>query len=270
MTLYQRGIPQVVEATADGTGLGKTFSITRLRYHYERHGVPATVIRIESRGIMQRSQREGDIFIATEEFAQARRRVGGLAGVLQPAFARIAEAAGKNEAVLIDWAGGQAQNRLEVMAATGFHERLAELKVRGASLVVTTNVVARMREAAENLAETARVAPGLKRMLLLNERLGEFVFAPHSAAQKAYEEMLAAAKGAVIRLPEIGGDAWPLCEANGLTLPRVVRAEPGELAELLGESAFIAKVVINEVAAWWLASEKELQRAFPFPKPAKK
>jgi len=270
MSLYQRGIPQVIDVSADGTALGKSFNVTRLRYHYERHGVPTTVVRIESRGIMQQRLRETDLFIPTEEFAQARRRVGGLAGVLQPAFDKIADAAAKEEAVLFDWPGGQAKNRLDVLLATGFDKGLAALNVRGASVTVSTNVVARMREAAENLVETARVAPGLQRVLLLNERLGDFAFVPGSTAHKAHEEMLAAPKQAVIQIPEIGGDAWPLCEANGLSLPRVVKAQPSELAQLLGVSPFIAQVIINEVATWWVATEREFGRAFPFPKPTKK
>lgn len=268
--LAELGIPQVVEATADGTGVGKTTGITRLRYHYERSGIKTTLVRIESRGVEHRPPlRAKDLFIPTESFAEAKRRVGGLAGVLAPAFARIAEAAHDNEAVLFDWAGGQVQNRLEIFAATGFDERLAERQVIGCSLIPTTNVVTRMREATKNLIDTARVAPGLRRILLLNERFGPFEFVSGGTAQAVHRDMLAAAHGSVIRFGEIGGDSWQICEDHDLTLPEVVRSKPAELADRIGQDAFIAKAVITELAAWWTASAQELVREFPLPAPTK-
>ena len=269
-TLADQKVPQFIEATADGTALGKSFTIERLRYHYERHGIKTTIVRIESRGVAHRPLRESDIFIPTEEFAQSKRRIGGLAGVLQPLFAAIARAAQNETAVLLDWAGGHAQNRLEVLTATAFDERLAELCVRGCSVTITSNVVARMREATDNLLKTAETAPGLTRKLLLNGHRGPFVFPADTTAHAAYRDLLTAAKGAVMRLPEIGGDAWPICEANSLSMLQVLRATPKELAELVNQDPFIAKAVINEIAAWWVTSEKEIKREFPLPKPSNK
>lgn len=267
--LATRGISQLIELTADGTALGKSLATIRLRHHYEQHGVRTTVVWIESAGVQPRHRRASDVFIATESFTEANGQPGALAGLLAPAFVKIAEAAAKEEAVLVDWAGGQAQNWLEVLAATGFDDRLAELEIRGRSVVVTTNATARMHEAAANLADTARLAPGLARTLLLNERNGAFRFIAGTASADAYRSLLDAAQGSVIRFARIRGESWQSCEDAGFSLPAVVRAAPALIAEKTKLDPFTAAACVSECGAWWAATEKELSGVFPFAAAAK-
>ena len=267
--LATRGISQLIELTTDGAALGRSLAPFRLRHHYEQRRARTTVVWI---GFPPASSRGTDA-PATCSLDEASPRP-----TVRPArwpacwprpSSRIAEAAAKEEAVLVDWAGGQAQNRLEVLAATGFDDRLAELEIRGRSVVVTTNATARMHEAAANLADTARLAPGLARTLLLNERNGAFRFIAGTASADAYRSLLDAAQGSVIRFARIRGESWQSCEDAGFSLPAVVRAAPALIAEKTKLDPFTAAACVSECGAWWAATEKELSGVFPFAAAAK-
>jgi hypothetical protein len=263
--LSETSPPHVVEFTADGTGVGKSFSAWRTRYHYELAGIPTTLVRIESRGV-EKALRKTDIFIPVESFAQAGRMPGGLAGVLQPLFATVASATKTKSAVIIDWAGGLARHRAEILAATRFDERLAELDVIGLSFVVTTNGTDRMKQAAENLRTVKQAAPGLLRCLLLNKRFGGFSFIAGSDPAAVYRDLLKAAQDGcgTVTLPAIAGESWKYCEDAGLTLPQVMSFTSGEIAKRTGLDAFTATACATEVAAFWDLSEKELSRVLRF------
>src|SRR5665213_3306057 len=145
--LTDTALPLVIEFTADATGVGKTLAAWRTRYHCDLAGIATTMVRIETRGVAQRLRR-GDIFIPVENFAQAAQRPGGIAGVLAPLSAAIANVAHRRSVVIVDWAGGLAQHHVAHLVATHFDEQLTELGVTGLSFVVTTNRTEQMRQAA--------------------------------------------------------------------------------------------------------------------------
>ena len=262
----QAAFPQVIDLGADATGVGKTTMAWRLIYHYAQHGIATTIVRIETRGVAMPPQKVPTVFIAVEDFALAGRLPGGLAGVVRPMFAAIERAAETGGAVIVDWAGGMAQNRHQILAATGFDERLADLNLLGLSVVVTTNATDRMRQCAHYLSHTAEIAPGLRRALLLNERLGDFDFPDGSEPATAYRELLQAA-GRIprIRMPAIVGESWQICESAGLTMPAVIQSSPAFISQRTGLDRFTATAVITEIAAWWDATQTELDRVFRLP-----
>jgi hypothetical protein len=256
----------VIEFSADATGVGKSLAALRTRYYFDARDVPNVLVSIETRGVeAYRKRRRGDLFIATEDFKRAQELPGGLVGVLRPLFDAIERAAKANAVVIIDWPGGQAQNRLQVLAATGFDQRLAELQVAGLSVVVTTCLSDRMRQAAANLVKTHEVAPSLQRALLLNERGGAFKFAAGSAPAAAYRELQRAAAGVpVVRFPAIEAESWQECEAAGFSLPGLIRATPAAIAERTRLDRFSAAACSAEVAAWWTLTEQSLTPVLPF------
>jgi hypothetical protein len=270
LPLTETSLPHYVEFTADGTAVGKSFFGTRVRYHYELAGLRTTLVRIESRGV-DKPLRKTDVYIPVENFAQASRLPGGMVGVLRPLFDAIAAAAKTQGVVIVDWAGGLARLRVEMLASTRFDERLAELGVAGLSFFVTTNPTDRMRQAAANLADSQLAAPGLARALLLNKRLGDFDFLAGSGPAAAFRDLHNAAQGCpVLAFEGIAGESWKICEDAALTMPFVVRSKPAEIAARTGLDDFTAAACGTEVAAWWATSDAELQRVLRFrPAPAK-
>ena len=259
-------LPQVIELSADATSVGKTTAAWRIRHYCDQRGIKTILVTIESRGItVGRALRPGDVVIATEDFRRAKELPGGLAGVLRPLSTAIERAARTGAAVVIDWAGGHAQDRLEALAAMCFDQILAEFDLVGISVIVTTCATDKMRQASLNLTTTREVVPGLQRALLLNERGGRFDFIPGSAPAVAYQELLRAAQGVkAIRFPAIEGESWQACEQAGLTMPAVIRATPAQLAAKLRLDRFTTAAIISEVTAWWTLTERSLASVFPF------
>jgi hypothetical protein len=264
--LTSTGRPQVIEFSADATGVGKTTAALRLRYHCEQRDIKTVLVTIESRGVAAtRASRPADVFIATEDFRRAKEMPGGLVGVLRPLYGAIEQAAKTGAAVIIDWAGGHAQSRIEALAATQFDQRLTEFRMVGVSVIVTTSSTDKMRQAATNLLRTQEVVPGLQRVLLLNARNGSFDFIPGTAPATAYKNLMKAAQGGkLIRFPAIEGESWQECDQAGLTMPAVIRATPAHIAGRTKLDTFTAAACISEVAAWWALTEKSLAAVFPF------
>jgi len=258
-------LPHYVEFSADGTGVGKTLLSWRTRYLYASAGVRTIMVRLETRGV-QKQLHPGDVFIPVEDFTQASSVAGGIAGVLGPLYGAIKEAAAFNGVVIVDWAGGLAAHRAEMMASTRFAERLAGMGVTGLSCVVTTNATDRMRQAAENLKTLQAVAPGIDRCLVRNERLGGFDFIAGSGQAKVHAELMRTARagGKVITIPAIAGDSWKICEDAGLALTDVIKLDPAAVAARIGTDDFIAAACITETAAWWEATQQEFNRVLRF------
>jgi hypothetical protein len=248
-------IPRVIELSADGSHVGKSLLANRLRDFLRQAGCKTILVRIESRGIDQNLE-PGDVFIATENFSRAGELPGGIVGVLKPFYAAIARARATGAVLVVDWASGLVRNRLEILTATRFDERLAAMNMSGLTLVVTSNATDRMAQAADHLALLAKVAPGLQRGLVLNCRDGDFDFATGSEQKRVLDTLLAAAAGgAVITIPQIRGGCWKICEQAGYTMPHAMREQPAELAGRLGVDEFTATACITEIEAWWQLSE---------------
>jgi hypothetical protein len=262
--------PSVIAYSADGTGVGKSLVANRTRHFLENAGVETVLVRIETRGI-EPKLRPGDVFIPVESFSHASRLPGGVAGVLRPMFQPIIAAAQKRSgAVIIDWGGGLLQHHQEMLAATRFDERLAELGVDSCSFIVTTNSVAAMRQATVALTAIAKVAPRMPRGLVQNERLGDFKFEPASEQDRVFKDLRAAAQrcAVTITIPQILGDSWKICDDAGVTMPEAVNATAEQLAARIGVDQFLAQACASDIAAWWHKTEEELRHAFPFPQAA--
>jgi hypothetical protein len=261
-------IPRVIELSADGSHVGKSLLANRLRDYLRQAGCKTILVRIESRGIDQKLE-PGDVFIASENFSRAGELPGGIVGVLAPLYEAIARARATGAVLIVDWASGLVRNRLEILAATRFDERLAALNMSGLTLVVTSNATDRMAQATEHLALLAKVAPGLQRGLVLNCRDGDFDFAAGSEQKRVLDTLRAAAAGgAVITIPQIRGGCWKLCEEAGYTMVEAMRAEPPEVAGRLNIDQFTATACITEIEAWWQLSEVAFAQVARFPDPA--
>ena len=114
----------------------------------------------------------------SEDFADAARLPGGEVAVLRPLYDALQKAA-KDDAkpvVLVDWAGELSSYRSKIYAATRFDDRLGEIGMRGRTMVLTTSLSDRMRQAAELIGQTRTITPGLDVALVLNRRVGHFRF----------------------------------------------------------------------------------------------
>lgn len=171
----------------------------------------------------------------------------------------LQKAAHDKSVVIIDWAGGLADYRGRIMAATRFDERLTALGMKGISLVVTTSQADRMRQAAEVLAQTRAITPKLDRAVVLNRRFGAFQFVEGSAERSAFDALQKAANGdPAIRIPAVTGESWKACESAGLSMREVIELELEDLAKRLSEDTFVASAVQLQVITWWATAEKEV------------
>lgn len=262
--LTTANLPLFIELVADATGVGKSLCASRIRDHLDEAGVENRLVRIETRGV-ETKLRDGDVYIAVEDFAQASQRPGGIAGVLQPLSAAIVAARGTRSAVIVDWAGGLARHHMEYVTKTQLGATLARYGMTGLSITVTTNRSEQMRQAAANMRQLAAIAPSLRRGLLLNRRFGSFAFIAGSQPALVYRDLRRAAQGgAVIDLAAVVGDSWKIAEDARMTMPQVIAATAEEFAERTGLDALTAAACVTEVAAFWSLSEKELSRVLRF------
>jgi hypothetical protein len=225
-------------------------------------GYRVVLIRIESKGARSPL---ADIHIASEDFADAARLPGGEVAVLRPVYDALQKAAQDREEpiVIVDWGGGLAGHRAKIFAATRFDDRLSEVGMRGLTVVVTTSLSDRMRQACELVAQTRTITPTLDVALALNFRVGRFRFVERSDERQIFDALQQAAKGLpVINIPAVTGETWKTCEAAGLSMIDTIEMPLRDVAQRLGgENAWLASAFQMQLSAWWKSAEREMLRA---------
>jgi hypothetical protein len=255
-------IYRFIEFVSTASHVGKSMLSTFVALLLRQLGHKVLVVRIESKAVRSPLT---DIHIASEDFADAARLPGGEVAVLRPLYDALQKAAQDDAkpVVIVDWAGGLSSHRAKIFAATRFDDRLADVGMRGRTMVLTTSLSDRMRQAAELIGQTRTITPTLDVALVLNRRVGHFRFVEGSDERQIHEELLKAAKGCpVIKIPPITGETWKVCEAAGLSMTDTIELPLRELAQRLGgENAWLASAFQMQVAAWWQSSEREMLRA---------
>jgi len=253
-----------IDIYAPGTARGKTKTAKAIQAHYRAAGIEPIVLRFESAAAAG-TRPNGEVFINSDKLVEALPNSGGAISILDPIAKAITNS--KGTPVILDWAGGQSALRGDFYVASGFDSIVAENGFVGWSFVVTTNQAASMVQAAAALDETAKVAPHLRRVLVLNCLHGGFdEFPPGSAEAKAYADALmpqAAKCAANITLPLIARHGWEPFSAAGLSIPDVLNRPVGELADITGLSLMLAATCRTSVAAWWAEVEPQLERLLP-------
>jgi hypothetical protein len=251
-----------IEFVSTASHTGKSMLSAFLTLLLRQLGYLVVLVRIESKAARSPF---ADIHIDSEDFAGAARLPGGEVAVLRPLYDSLQKAAqdGAEPIVIVDWGGGLAEHRAKIYAATRFDDRLADVGMRGLSVVTTTSLSDRMRHARELIAQTRMITPTLDVALALNHRVGRFRFVEGSDERQIFENLLKAAKGLpVIRIPPITGETWKTCEAAGLSMIDTIELSLRELAQRLGgENAWLASAFQMQVAAWWKSAEREMLRA---------
>jgi hypothetical protein len=251
-------LPSFLEFVAFGTGVGKSLLAAFAYWIYLQAGYQPTLVRIESRAV----RRDGaDIVIDTEAFARAAQLPGGVAGVLQPLFSVLKSAQAERNAVIVDWGGGQSEHRNAAYAATRFGSTLAAMGIPAVTAIVTTAALDHMKQATENLATSALVAPEIRRVLVQNRHDGDFNFEPGSSVRATFDKMMEAAKGAsIMKVADVDGESWKRCEDAHLTMAEVVALDIDELAQRINLDEFLATACQSQVAAWMTSTEQSMLR----------
>jgi hypothetical protein len=251
----------LVEIGSDGTSIGKSTLAYRASHLYRELGRPVTCVHIESsRRRGQDAAGDNDIFIPLEQFTTAAVRTGGLVGVLSPLFKAITEIPQTGHAVIVDWPGGTAAHRLEVLAATNFDAILARKGIRGMSIVMTSSSAEHMGQAERYLKGLEKVVPNLPRALGLSGRNGPFDWPQQSEQAEAFTRLKTVA-GDIPRLtiPLVEGRALQVCSDAGLDLASVLMTPSDRLATRLGLDEFAATACVSELAVWWQSTGAELR-----------
>lgn len=264
-TLTEKHLPLAISFFNDATGVGKSFSAWRTRYHCDDAKVPTRLVCIETRGVPQKL-RKSDVFIAVEDFADAARMPGGVAGVLQPYSTAVLNLAGTRSVLIGDWAGGLARHHAEYLAASRFDQLAHAQGITTLGVVVATNRIEHMREAIANLDMLTATVPQMHRALILNCRFGDFKFLSGSPAAAVHRELMRRAEDgcAVIRLPTVVGDSWKVAEDAQLTLKQALNATPAEFAKRTKLDLITASACLTEIAAFYEKSEVALQSVLRF------
>jgi hypothetical protein len=228
-----------------------------------------TLVQIESgrrRAAKKTGAADREIFIQTEEFATAATRTGGLSGVLTELWDVLVKIPEDGGAVVVDWAGGTASHRLDVIAATAFDTTLASLGIRGTSLVLATCAAESMNQAGRYLKGLAQVAPLLRRSLALSGRAGGFDF-PNGSEQAECLARLKAAAGKIpiITIPFVSGRALEICADAGLDVATAMMTDIQPLGRRLGLDVFRAASCASELALWWQRSGVALTKVLEVP-----
>jgi hypothetical protein len=253
----------LVEIGSDGTAIGKSTLANRACHLYREAGRYVTCVRIESN--RRRGQDTGaadtDIFVELEEFTTAAARTGGLVGVLSPLFETILQIPRTGGAVIVDWPGGTAAHRLEVLAATNFDATLASMGIRGMSIVMTSCSAEHMAQAERYLKGLEKVAPNLPRALGLSGRNGPFDWPEQSEQAEAFARLKTAAGNIPkLRIPLVAGRALQVCADAGLDIASALMLPFDELATRLGVHVFAASACASELAVWWQRTGSELRK----------
>ncbi|UVO26945.1 hypothetical protein [Bradyrhizobium arachidis] len=268
MTKDTRRLADVVEVVADATSVGKTTTAHRVCHIYRDAGRPVTLVQIESgrRRAAETGAADQTIFIETEEFATAATRTGGLSGVLTQLWDVLVKLPETGGAVVVDWAGGTASHRLDVVAATAYDTTLASLGISGTSLVLATCAAESMHQASRYLKTLAQVAPVLRRSLVLSGRAGGFDFASGSEQAEGLARLKAVAgKIPVITIPHVAGRALEICADAGLDVATAMMTDIQPLGRRLGIDIFRAASCASELALWWKRSGVALIKALEVP-----
>lgn len=252
----------LVEIGSDGTSIGKSTLAYRATHLYREVGRPVTSVRIESsRRRGQDNAAATDIFIPLEEFTTAAARTGGLVGVLSPLFQAIMQIRQTGRAVIVDWPGGTAAHRLEVLAATNFDATLARMGIRGMSIIMTSSSAEHMGQAERYLKGLEKVVPSLPRALGLSGRNGPFDWPKQSEQAEAFARLKTVA-GDIPRLtiPLVEGRALQVCSDAGIDIASALMMPSDRLATRLGLHEFAATACASELAVWWESTGAELRK----------
>lgn len=253
----------LVEIGSDGTAIGKSTLANRISHLYREVGRSVTCVRIESS--RRRGQDAGaadtDIFIPLEDFTTAATRTGGLVGVLSPMYEAAMRIPRTGGAVIVDWPGGTAGHRLEVLAATNFDATLASMGIRGMSIVMTSCSAEHMAQAERYLKGLEKVAPNLPRALGLSGRNGPFDWPVQSEQAEAFARLKTAAGDIPqLRIPLVAGRALQVCSDAGLDIASALMLPFDKLAARLGVHVFAASACASELAVWWQRTGAELRK----------
>jgi hypothetical protein len=255
--------PGFYEVFADATHQGKTTFSKRLKDHLLDGGIDVILVRVESNRVVAET-RDDAILIPTENFALAEQLPGGVVGVLAPVFERIPNLKA-GQALILDWAGGCGEHRLEAWAAAGIGEALAENGVAAMSFYITINVPDRMVEIREALAMSAQIAPELPRVLVLNERLGGFASIGRSKGAEAFKALMHEhGDRPVLKIPRIKGESFAHLQPLGMAMRDMVTLDHRQLAKTLHSQEFLVKACVSYIGAWYKKTREELLRALPF------
>jgi hypothetical protein len=256
-------LPRFIEVSAEKGGLGKSLLANRTVDHLEAAGHEVILVRIDTKRVLSGPRPDNEIFIASEDIADAGQRVGGIVGVLDPLFKAIES----KKHVVVDWGAGLVTHRLNAYAAVGMGSYLREMGYKPFAFIVATRDADVQKQAAANLKLTQATVPEFDVVVVLNERGGTFSFSDSSTPSAAmYGELMSATKGLrVLIIPVIQGEGWSAFANCGMTMPEVIQSENmTALAERIGRGRHIAAACRTYVCDWWLRTADLLYSVLPF------
>jgi hypothetical protein len=257
-------ITQYIEIVGERGRIGKSTISNRVRDHLEAAGVHVQVARIENRKASPPARKD-DIRVFVDDADQE--IVGGVAAIFDPVWAALMEMkAARGGALIVDFMAGAETLRTKLHMATSLSELLGRHDILATSLCVTTRDAPVMEQALDSLKTTAKIAPSFQRVLAKNELTGRFSAFSPASEQASLDAKLRTEKGVVeLTFPLIQAAAWQLFEPTQSEMRTVLESSAHDLSAMCQCSELIAQACQNWLAAWWAATEEQLNLVWPFP-----
>lgn len=256
--------PLFIEVCADATHQGKSTLAARIRDFLDDHGIPVSLVRIETSRVT--GMHHYDVTIPTENISLSEKAAGGVVSVLKPAYDLLPKVQAEGGAIIVDWAGGLGTTRLKILGAARLDEALERMGFRRVSFVLTTSVLERMEEAKKTILETRDYAPGFENVLVFSERAGNFEFPEGTRMAKLVKDLKQKVQRGLptMTVPMIDGDALAHLAPAQLSIRELMSRDPAELAETLGSDIFTCSACVSYLAAYYQFTEMELKKLLPF------
>jgi hypothetical protein len=259
-------LPLLMIVVSGKGGVGKTLLSLVIADLFTLAGLPLDVVQFDDQ---QRLAKALGCYVLSLDLAvlkRARKDPSALTKVFAPLFALIEAMRRTGRSVLVDVGATQQHALFDYAVLTELAADLDEFGIAGRVLVPTVIDPESLRQASHQLRRAADVFPALDRVVVLNERDGQFDALPReSAAGELYASEIAPLFGqiAAIRMPRIEANSWGFFERQNARLIDVIGWDVPTTMAMSGLPRPEAKLARGDVAAFFATIETELARVLP-------
>jgi len=253
-------VPSLIFVGSDKGGIGKSFVSSVAADLLDIAGAAPRIVQIDEQERLPALYPERVTTVSLASMDDVRRDPGAIVSAFDPLYAAIERTIADTVPTIVDIGGPQQTAVEEYCGLVDLDADLVEAGLSAVWLVPATAEPEAMRGAVRTNTAIARVLPSIRRVIVLNERDGNFRFYPGSPADRIWNSELRPFTDeiAAARLPAIAPGSWAPFEAAGKRFIDVVAAEIPEIQGWTGRSRPAAKVLRGDVAYFLSAAQKSL------------
>jgi hypothetical protein len=259
-------LPLLIVVMTGKGGVGKTLLSLAIADLFALAGLPLDIVQLDDQRRLAMALGCEVVSLDLAVLKRARKDPSALTRVFAPLYGLIEAMGRTGRSILLDVGATQQHALFDYAVLTELAGDLAEFGIAGRVLVPTVTDPESLRQAAQQLRRTADVFPSLDRVVVLNERDGDFSALPReSQAGELYAREIAPLFGqiAAIRMPRIEANSWGYFERQNARLIDVIGWDVPTTMAVSGLPRPEAKLARGDVAAFFATIETELARVLP-------